>query len=183
MRWRGVNHVEFSVINYDESIKFYDRMFGWLGYASLWTLDVGHRSTYYLARPPVPHSFIGIQPSMSDQPLNHRARSTGIHHVALWARSQREVDQFYREFLLKEEVVITDAPAEYSQYAPGYYAVFFLDPSAIRWELAYIPRLPMPWDLYKFFKTARELRKQHPEWKRHYSVEMMRRLPSRKDLS
>ena len=47
MRWRGVNHVEFSVINYDESIKFYDRMFGWLGYASLWTLDVGHRSTYY----------------------------------------------------------------------------------------------------------------------------------------
>jgi catechol 2,3-dioxygenase-like lactoylglutathione lyase family enzyme len=68
MRWRGVNHVEFSVINYDESIKFYDRMFGWLGYASLWTLDVGHRSTYYLARPPVPHSFIGIQPSMSDQP-------------------------------------------------------------------------------------------------------------------
>ena len=74
MRWRGVNHVEFSVINYDESIKFYDRMFGWLGYASLWTLDVGHRSTYYLARPPVPHSFIGIQPSMSDQPINHRAR-------------------------------------------------------------------------------------------------------------
>lgn len=83
MRWRGVNHVEFSVINYDESIKFYDRMFGWLGYASLWTLDVGHRSTYYLARPPVPHSFIGIQPSTSDQPINHRARLPGIHHVAL----------------------------------------------------------------------------------------------------
>jgi len=135
-----VSHVEFSVINYDESIKFYDKMFGWLGYASLWTLDVGHRSTYYLARPPVPHSFIGIQPSASDQPVDHRARSTGIHHVALWARSQREVDQFYREFLLKEEVVITDAPAGYPQYGPGYYAVFFLDPSGIRWELAYIPR-------------------------------------------
>jgi len=70
MRWRGVNHVEFSVINNDESIKFYDRMFGCLGYVSLWTLDVGHRSTYYLARPPVPHSFIGIQPATSDQPLN-----------------------------------------------------------------------------------------------------------------
>ena len=182
MRWRGVNHVEFSVINYEESIKFYDKMFGWLGYASLWTLDVGHRSTYYLARPPVPHSFIGIQPSASDQPVDHRARSTGIHHVALWARSQREVDQFYREFLLKEEVAITDAPAGYPQYAPGYYAVFFLDPSGIRWELAYIPRMPMPWDLYKFFKTAWELRKQHPEWKRRYTVEMTRRLPSRKDL-
>jgi hypothetical protein len=93
------------------------------------------------------------------------------------------VDQFYRDFLLKERVVITDAPAEYLHYAPGYYAVFFLDPSGIRWELAYIPRVPMPWDLYKFVKTARELRKQHPEWKRHYAREMIRRLPSRKDLA
>ena len=128
MRWRGVNHVEFSVINYDESIKFYDRMFGWLGYASLWTLDVGHRSTYYLARPPVPHSFIGIQPSTSDQPLNHGARSPGIHHVALWARSQREVDQFYREFLLKEGVVITDAQPSIRSMRRAITRSFFLIP-------------------------------------------------------
>jgi catechol 2,3-dioxygenase-like lactoylglutathione lyase family enzyme len=183
MRWRGVNHVELSVINYEESIKFYDRMFGWLGYASLWTLDVGHRSTYYLARPPVPQSFIGIQPATGDQPLPPAARAPGIHHIALWARSKREVDQFYQEFLLKERVVITDGPAEYPQYAPGYYAVFFLDPSGIRWELTYMPRVPRPWDLYKFMKTARALRKQHPEWKHPYPQEMLRRLPSRKDLA
>ncbi len=183
MRWRGVNHIEFSVINYAESIKFYDRMFGWLGYASLGTLDVGHRSTYYLARPPAPHSFIGIQPAKSEQPLHYAERAPGIHHVALWARSKWEIDEFYREFLLKEGLVITESPAEYPQYAPGYYAVFFLDLSGIRWELTYMPRVPSPWDLYKFVKTARELRKQHPEWKHQYAVEMLRKLPSRKDLA
>jgi catechol 2,3-dioxygenase-like lactoylglutathione lyase family enzyme len=31
MRFRGVHHVEFPVLDYDTSIKFYDRIFGWLG--------------------------------------------------------------------------------------------------------------------------------------------------------
>jgi Glyoxalase/Bleomycin resistance protein/Dioxygenase superfamily len=131
----------------------------------------------------LPHSVIGIQPAQSDQPLNPADRAPGLHHIALWARSKREVEQFYREFLLKEGVVVTEAPAAYPQYAPGYYAVFFLDPSGIRWELTYLPRVPRPWELYLFLKTARELRKHHPEWKHHYAREMLRRLPSRRELT
>ena len=46
MRWNGVHHVEFSVLDYEESIAFFDSMFGWLGYKSFWTLDIGYRSTY-----------------------------------------------------------------------------------------------------------------------------------------
>lgn len=34
MRLKGIHHVEFSVLEYDESIKFFDKMFGWLGYKS-----------------------------------------------------------------------------------------------------------------------------------------------------
>ena len=34
MRWRGVSHVEFAVLDYDKSIEFYDALFGWLGYDS-----------------------------------------------------------------------------------------------------------------------------------------------------
>ena len=71
MRFRGVHHVEFSVLDYDHSVKFYDRMFGWLGYRSFWTLDIGYRSTYYMARFPVPHSYIGIQPAAQGEKLNH----------------------------------------------------------------------------------------------------------------
>jgi catechol 2,3-dioxygenase-like lactoylglutathione lyase family enzyme len=52
MRWRGVHHVEFAVLDYDDSIAFYDAMFGWLGYLSFWTLDIDYRSTYYMTRYP-----------------------------------------------------------------------------------------------------------------------------------
>jgi catechol 2,3-dioxygenase-like lactoylglutathione lyase family enzyme len=181
MRFRGVHHVEFSVLDYEDSIKFYDRMFGWLGYKSFWTLDIGYRSTYYMARFPVPHSYIGIQPARTGDRLIHEDHATGIHHIALWARSRKEVNNFYKEFLMKEGVTVTDIPDEYPVYAPGYYAVFFVDPTGIRWELAYTPRIPMPWDILKTLRVANELRKQHAEWKHHPAREMMRKLPGRDD--
>lgn len=183
MRFRGVHHVEFSVPDYENSIRFYDRMFGWLGYRSFWTLDIGYRSTYYMARFPFPHSYIGIQPAAVGVRLNHEIHTTGIHHIALWACSKSEVDKFHREFLIKAGVTVTDSPGEYPLYAPGYYAVFFVDPNGIRWELAFTPRIPMPWDVLKTLKLAKQLRKQHPEWKHHPAKEMMRTLPSRHDLA
>ena len=176
MRFRGVHHVEVSVLNYEESIAFYDKMFGWLGYSSFWTLDIEYRSTYYVAKPPFPHSYIGIQPARHGPPLTYEDRAPGIHHVALWARSKREVNRFYEQFLLKERVPVTDPPAAYPHYTFGYYAVFFLDQSGIRWELAYVPMLPMPWDILASLRAWRELRKQHPEWKRHPLIKAWRKI-------
>lgn len=158
-------------------------MFGWLDYRSFWTLDIGYRSTYYMARFPLPHSYIGVQPAAQGGKLNHANHATGIHHIALWARNRKEVGQFYREFLLKEGITVTDSPKEYPIYAPGYYAVFFVDPTGIRWEFAHTPHLPMPREILRTLTAARELRKQHPEWKHHPAKEMMRALPSRRDLT
>ncbi len=180
MRRRGIHHVEFSVIDYEESIKFYDRMFGWLGYRSFWTLDLGYHSTYYLNALPFFHSYIGIQPARGSQTLNHEDHATGIHHVALWAKNKREIDQFYAEFLLKEGVRVTDPPAAYPVYAPGYYAVFFTDRSGIRWELAYIPRVPSLRGILETFRVLKAEQKRHPEWKQHPAKEAMRALPPRK---
>ncbi len=183
MRLRGVHHLEFSVLDYENSLKFYDAMFGWLGYKSFWTLDIGYRSTYYMARFPFFHSYIGIQPARTGDKLNYEEHATGIHHIALWAGSRKEVDSFYREFLLKRSIMVTDIPTEYPLYAPGYYAVFFIDPTGIRWELAYTPRIPRPGDILKSLKKGKELQKQHPEWKQHPAQEMMRKLPTRNDLA
>ncbi|NEV63736.1 VOC family protein [Thiorhodococcus minor] len=182
MRFRGIHHIELSVLDYARSVAFYDRMFGWLGYKSFWTLDIDYRSTYYMARFPMPHSYIGIQPARGVERLDHQAQRTGIHHVALWARSRKEIERFHAEFLLKEGVEVTEAPAAYPIYAPGYYAVFFVDASGIRWELAYTPRIPMPWDLYRTLRAGSEQAKRHPEWRQHPTKEMMRRLPSREEL-
>lgn len=182
MRFKGVHHVEFSVLNYEESIRFFDKMFGWLGYQSFWTLDIGYRSTYYFARLPFFHSYIGIQPAKTGTKLNPDDHATGIHHIALWARSRKEVDRFYEEFLLRNNVEVTETPADYPVYSPGYYAVFFNDPyTGIHFELSYTPVLPSPPSLFSWFRLLKATWKQHPEWEQPPWKEAIRKLPSRKE--
>lgn len=180
MRWRGVHHVEFSVLDYERSIAFYDTMFGWLGYKSFWTLDLGYHSTYYMARFPVPHSYIGIQPARSGGKLDHDTRATGIHHIALWAKNRKEVDAFHTDFLVRNGIVVTDSPQDYAVYAPGYYAVFFDDPiNGIHWELAHTPRIPSLAAYLRWIRALNKAAKDHPEWKRWPVKEAMRVLPSK----
>ncbi len=184
MRFKGVHHVEFSVLDYEEAIRFYDSMFGWLGYKSFWTLDIGYRSTYYMARFPFPHSYIGIQPAKTGAMLKPGDHATGIHHIALWAISRKEVDAFYERFLLKNNIQVTEPPADYPTYSPGYYAVFFNDPvTGIHWELAYTPLVPSLASYLKWVKTLKGIWKKHPEWKQSPMKEAMRKLPSRNDLA
>lgn len=180
MRWRGVHHVEFSVLDYEASVAFYDRMFGWLGYTSFWTLDIGYHSTYYMARFPLPHSYIGIQPARSGDRQDHEARPVGLHHIALWARNRAEVDAFHRDFLRAEGLTVTDPPAEYSVYAPGYYAVFFDDPiNGFHWELAHTPRLPSPGAIARFRRALKAAGAGKP-WGDTPARAAMRRLPPRR---
>ncbi len=182
MRWKGIHHVEFSVLDYDKSIAFFDRMFGWLGYKSFWTLDIGYRSTYYMARFPFFHSYIGIQPATSGGKLHPKEHATGIHHIALWARSRREIDAFYKDFLLQSDAEVTDPPAEYPTYTPGYYAVFFNDPiTGIHFELSHTPAIPSLSAYRRWISALKAVWQGHPEWKRPPWKEAMRELPSRAD--
>ncbi|WP_202802686.1 VOC family protein [Alcanivorax hongdengensis] len=173
--------MEFSVLDYDRSIAFFDQLFGWLGYKSFGTLDIGYRSTYYMARFPFFHSYIGIQPAQTGERLDHEEHRTGIHHLALWARNRREVDRFYQEFLLANDIPVTDKPAEYPTYTPGYYAVFFDDPvTGIHMELSHTPLLASPAAYRRWFAALRQEWEQHPEWQKPPWKEAMRPLPSRK---
>lgn len=156
MRWRGISHVEFAVLDYDRSIAFYDALFGWLGYSSFSSLNMEYQSIYYMTRYANPHSYIGIQPARTGDRLVHRDQAVGINHIALWARNRKEVDRFHREFLLAGDIPVTDAPKEYPQYWPGYYAVFFDDPiNGIHWELAWVPKVPTPREVWAFYRALR----------------------------
>jgi len=156
VRWRGVHHAEFAVLDYEKSIAFYDAMFGWLGYSSFSTLNLEYQSVYYMTRFFNPHSYIGIQPARTGEKLRHVDQAVGINHIALWARSRSDVDCFHREFLVRRDVVVTDQPREYPQYWPGYYAVFFDDPiNGIHWELAWLPSVPTPRQLWSFYRAMR----------------------------
>jgi catechol 2,3-dioxygenase-like lactoylglutathione lyase family enzyme len=164
MRWRGVCHVEFAVLDYDDSIEFYDALFGWLGYSSFSSLNMEYQSIYYMTRNANPHSYIGIQPAGTGGKLTHSDQSVGINHVALWARSRKEVDRFYREFLLPRHIPVTDEPQGYPQYWPGYYGVFFDDPiNGIHWELAWVPKVPTPHQIWTFWRAIRGLSASRPD--------------------
>jgi len=154
MRWRGVSHVEFAVLDYDDSIGFYDSLFGWLGYSSFSSLNMEYQSIYYMTNQASPHSYIGIQPARTGEKLTHSDQAVGINHIALWARSRKEVDRFHQDFLIARGVSVTDEPKDYPQYWPGYYAVFFDDPiNGIHWELAWMPKIPTPRQLWAFYRT------------------------------
>ena len=183
MRWRGVHHVEFAVLDYDDSIAFYDGMFGWLGYMSFSTLDIEYRSTYYMARFPAPHSYIGIQPARTGTKLAHADQAVGINHIALWARSRQEVDRFRRDFLIPNGIRVTNEPAEYPHYTPGYYAVFFDDPiNGIHWELARLPIIPSPRQAWRSYRALTEITSRRPDLPHSVSRlarQAQRTLPSR----
>ena len=182
MRCKGIHHIELSVLEYEASIEFFDRMFGWLGYKSFWTLDIEYRSTYYMARFPFFHSYIGIQPAKHGTKLQPSTHQTGIHHIALWAKSRKEVDLFYSDFLQKNHIEVTDPPSAYPTYTPGYYAVFFNDPiTGIHFELAYTPWIPSIRLYFQWLNILKNIWKKHPEWKQAPWKEAMRKLPSKHD--
>jgi len=177
---KGVHHIELSVLDYERSIEFYDRMFGWLGYKSFWTHNIGYLSTYYTAWFPFFHSYIGIQPAQTGEKLSPNDHATGIHHVALWVKNRNAVDDFYENFLLKNHIEVTDKPAEYPIYSPSYYAVFFNDPiTGIHFELASTPTLATILGFYKWKRRLKDVWEKNPEWKGDPLKEMVRALPSK----
>lgn len=163
MRWRDVSHVEFAVLDYDDSITFYDALFGWLGSDSFSSLNWStSRST---TSPDTSTRTATLAFSRPDRGrLAHSDQAVGVNHIALWARSRKEVDRFHREFLVRRDVPVTDEPKDYPQYWPGYYAVFFDDPiNGIHWELAWVPKVPSPRQVWSFYRALRVFAKSRTD--------------------
>lgn len=67
----------------------------------------------------------------------HERYAPGFHHFAFAAESRSQVDALHG-LLGRIGATVLDAPAEYD-YMPGYYAVFFVDPDGMKFELAHMP--------------------------------------------
>jgi catechol 2,3-dioxygenase-like lactoylglutathione lyase family enzyme len=68
----------------------------------------------------------------------HDRYSAGLHHIAWNAASREDVDAMHAH-LLSIGANITDPPAEYPKYGPGYYAIFFTDPDGLKLEYVFKP--------------------------------------------
>jgi catechol 2,3-dioxygenase-like lactoylglutathione lyase family enzyme len=125
----GTDHIDLTVTDVVRSRAFYDKVLAELGFRRI---QDEHNINWANA-----HVSVGIYEA-AEKGATHTRRRVGFHHLALRAKGREDVDRFH-EFLVREGVTVLDPPAEYPQYGPGYYAVFFADPDGMKLELVHFP--------------------------------------------
>lgn len=138
MNTRGiVHHIDLSVTELARSRPFYERVLSFLGYAV--GEDYGPRGTDYDLRTEAGFCSIGIRVTQGPNAARtHDRYAPGLHHLAWSAVSRGDVDALYT-LLVEMGATVLDPPADYPQYGPSYYAVFFADPDGMKLEYVFKP--------------------------------------------
>ena len=129
-----VHHIDLTVSSLERSGTFYEAVLGFLGYRR------GQQGETWIdwdmGEPHCPTS-IAIRLARNDRP--HDRYSCGLHHLAWVAESRDDVDRLHA-LLLRMGATILDKPADYPDYRPGYYALFFADPDGLKLEFVHTPK-------------------------------------------
>jgi glyoxylase I family protein len=130
-----IDHLDLVVTSLEESLAFYRGLLGPLGWVRESPI-VGERGerVVYLGRMGQAGS-ISLREAQSETP--HDRYAVGIHHLAIRVDSREAVDE-RAAWLRAQGAEIESGPREYD-YVPGYYAVFFRDPSGIKLEIVHKP--------------------------------------------
>jgi catechol 2,3-dioxygenase-like lactoylglutathione lyase family enzyme len=128
----GVHHVILTVNDLARSRPFYAALMPRLGYGATWEYGGGV-------------GFLGAGGSfwIKEAAPEHRGARFSKDRVGLCEVAFRANDRAHVDALAAAIPGIggttLDAPREYPEYVPGYYAVFFADPDGIKLEAVYIP--------------------------------------------
>lgn len=135
---RGViHHIDLTVRDAKASLAFYESVLGFMGYTLQGQTEAGF--DFALETPGAPYTSIGILDARGPNAARVHDRYTiGLHHLAWTAESRAEVEALYQH-LLKIGAKVLYAPAEYPEYGPTYYAVFFSDPDGMKLEFVHKP--------------------------------------------
>ena len=130
----GVHHVFLTVNDLARSRRFYQALMPRLGYPGL---------REYGANAPVGFfgsggSFWIKQADPGFAGASFSKDRVGLAEIAFRAENREQIDALARD-VPGFGGTILDAPREYPEYVPGYYAVFFADPDGIKLELVHIP--------------------------------------------
>lgn len=132
-----IHHLDLTVKDPWASRAFYDAVLGFMGYRC--TKEDARGFDWDLQTPGAGFCSIGImKANEAGRARAHDRYAPGLHHVAWQAASRADVDQLH-ERLVAIGATILDPPAEYPQYSPGYYAVFFADPDGLKLEYVHAP--------------------------------------------
>lgn len=135
MIMRGlVHHIDLTVTDLEQSRAFYGHVLTYMGYARTNEYPTG---TDWDWQGGGPFHSIGIVAAKGTGAARaHDRFSPGLHHLAWTAESRDDVDKLHTE-LVERGVMILDAPADYPQYGPVYYALFFADPDGLKLEFVF----------------------------------------------
>jgi catechol 2,3-dioxygenase-like lactoylglutathione lyase family enzyme len=129
----GVHHVFLTVNDLTRSRSFYAALMPRLGYPAMW--EYAGASVGWLSPG---GSFWIKQAAARHADATFSKDRVGLCEVAFRAESRAQVDALFRDVPAWGGTIL-DAPREYPEYVPGYYAVFFADPDGIKLELVHIP--------------------------------------------
>jgi glyoxylase I family protein len=131
----AINHIALTVTDLvDSEERFYAPVLGFLGYGKV--EDIPEQMTLWLnAGAETAVNLWQAQAALKDR--QHARYAPGFHHCAFSLGSRAEVDELHR-LLVARRIAVLDAPAEYPQYTPDYYAVFFQDPDGLKFEAVHM---------------------------------------------
>lgn len=124
MKQRRFDHIDLRVKDLQRAHRFYGKILPALGF----TRDKSDQEwgTFYAETKGVPTEFFGFTENKNHRPNESR--------IAFWAESNDEVDriaQIVREAGGKN----LEGPQIWTEYTPGYYALFFEDPDGNKLEV------------------------------------------------
>jgi catechol 2,3-dioxygenase-like lactoylglutathione lyase family enzyme len=123
MKKRRFDHIDLRVRDLADAQRFYSCLLPALGF----TIDSsGGEWCIWQAAGKGPVEFFGFTEEPSHQPNDNR--------IAFWAQSRTEVDRI-AEIVSQSGGLNLEGPALWREYSPGYYAVFFEDPSGNKLEV------------------------------------------------
>jgi glyoxylase I family protein len=134
-----MNHLALTVRDLAKSeATFYAPVLGFLGYDKVEDIP-GAMTLWFNADAKFAINLWQARPEGAARA--HERYAPGFHHCAFDVDSRGDVDGLHR-LLQKNDITVLDAPAEYPQYAPGYYAVYFEDADGLKFEVVHMPEIP-----------------------------------------
>jgi len=141
----GVDHIYISVSDYQASEKFYDTVMQVLDFRKqAFQLNDENHIQYYNR-----HFGYVIRPAHSNKQYDPYA--PGLHHLCFRVESENDVMQAAKA--LKDKKINISEPKHYSEYAPDYFAFFFVDPDGLQLEVT---------------NFRQERRERFEQWNREY---------------
>ncbi|HVK80442.1 MAG TPA: VOC family protein [Verrucomicrobiae bacterium] len=142
----AIHHIDLTVKDAHASRAFYESVLGFMGYrlsSPIADFDPAQHNGYdFDLRDGDKFCSIGILSARGEHAdRTHNRYSSGLHHIAWNAASRGDVDAMHAH-LQSIGANITDPPADYPKYGPGYYAVFFTDADGLKLEYVYKPVAP-----------------------------------------